>query len=185
MRKIVLIVLLIMTAITVSITFAQAETPAESSADNACFAGGLLEGKCDWPTEAETLWAWTCGWYIARAENGVPTWCNYTERMISAPFVLPNIIVGICYMGVSGDWPQITFFASLNSYENVTILTTSIAPCTGNIRYATVVAAPDVSSAIAICQGVDVRFTGAILVPPLYNQHNVSDVISGVLYECS
>jgi len=63
-----------------------------SPEDNACNAGGSLEGKCDWPTEAEDQWAWTCGWYIARVDTGeftvndVPAWCNY--------FVAPQIV---CY----------------------------------------------------------------------------------------
>jgi len=41
----------------------------ESPAENACYAGGEMEGKCDWPTEEETEWAWNCGWYYAAVQS--------------------------------------------------------------------------------------------------------------------
>jgi hypothetical protein len=52
-----------------SLTVAQS-TPAEDPKDNACYAGGAWEGKCDWPTDAEDEWAWNCGWYYARIIDG-------------------------------------------------------------------------------------------------------------------
>ncbi|MCU0464521.1 MAG: hypothetical protein MUF38_08105 [Anaerolineae bacterium] len=60
--------------------------PASNERANACYTGGSLEGKCDWPTEAETEWAWTCGWYIIRAEANptsyVPATCNFFVEII-------------------------------------------------------------------------------------------------------
>lgn len=37
----------------------------EDSSENACYTGGVWEGRCDWPTDAEDAWAWNCGWYYA------------------------------------------------------------------------------------------------------------------------
>jgi hypothetical protein len=83
MLKVRLLVLLTALFAVTLASAAQDENTVESPDENACYAGGSLEGKCDWPTEAEDEWAWTCGWYIARAERGtisessVPNWCNY------------------------------------------------------------------------------------------------------------
>lgn len=35
-----------------------------TAADNACYEGGVMAGKCT------TDWHWTCGWYLARFTNG-------------------------------------------------------------------------------------------------------------------
>jgi hypothetical protein len=45
-------------------------TPAEDPKDNVCYAGGVWESRCDWPTDAEDEWAWNCGWYYARVLDG-------------------------------------------------------------------------------------------------------------------
>jgi hypothetical protein len=82
-----LMLLMVLFALTLA-SAAQDENTGESPEDNACYAGGSLEGKCDWPTDAEDEWAWTCGWYIARAERGiiaessVPNRCNYFTTAI-------------------------------------------------------------------------------------------------------
>lgn len=52
-----LIFSLLMTPFAASITFAQ---EGSQSDDNACFSGGVMEGKCD------TDWEWMCGYYLAR-----------------------------------------------------------------------------------------------------------------------
>lgn len=36
-----------------------------SPTDNECYAGGVLEGKCDSP------WLWNAGWYLARFNQGL------------------------------------------------------------------------------------------------------------------
>ncbi|MEO1288622.1 MAG: hypothetical protein AAFV93_12705, partial [Chloroflexota bacterium] len=45
---------------------------------NACFAGGVLEGRCNDDldgdgiiTDVETNWAWNCGWYLIRYNDGM------------------------------------------------------------------------------------------------------------------
>ncbi|MCU0466596.1 MAG: hypothetical protein MUF38_18770 [Anaerolineae bacterium] len=84
------------------ISTAQEESPSE----NACYAGGAWEGKCDWPDDTErTEWAWTCGHYYARVLTGraaltnVPVWCGLgmAETVTPEPFVL---CVGL---SVAGD----------------------------------------------------------------------------------
>lgn len=60
--------------------------PAVNPDANACYTGGSLAGKCDWPTEAEDEWAWNCGWYVIRAEagilNSIPETCGELEAQI-------------------------------------------------------------------------------------------------------
>lgn len=97
-----------------------------SPEDNACNAGGSLEGKCDWPTDAEDQWAWNCGWYIARVDTGVftvndvPAWCNY--------FVAPQIV---CYD--STDLGQIDFVLTgpLNTVGNAQGYASFDGSCSG------------------------------------------------------
>jgi hypothetical protein len=64
----------------------QPNDPAVNPDANACYTGGSLAGKCDWPTEAEDEWAWDCGWYIIRAEAGIfdsiPETCGELEEQI-------------------------------------------------------------------------------------------------------
>jgi hypothetical protein len=61
-------------------SFAQSsEAPSEplTRADNECYTGGTMEGRCDngfradgTVTEADIAWAWACGWYMARFNDG-------------------------------------------------------------------------------------------------------------------
>jgi hypothetical protein len=70
MKRVLITLFVLVAALSVaSLTLAQS-TPAETPTENACYAGGAWDGKCDWPTEAEDNWAWTCGWYYARVIDG-------------------------------------------------------------------------------------------------------------------
>jgi hypothetical protein len=60
MKHILICILLLMV---VSIPLYAQETPE----DNECYDGGTMAGKCD------TDWAWTCGWYLARFNQGIFT----------------------------------------------------------------------------------------------------------------
>ena len=49
----------------------------ETRADNECYSGGRMAGKCDngfhadgSVTSDEVAWAWRCGWYMARFNDG-------------------------------------------------------------------------------------------------------------------
>ena len=97
MKQIVTTFLVLAAAIGVfSIAFAQTD----AAKDNACYAGGAWEGKCDWPTEAETEWAWNCGWYYARVFDGrlsatqAPADCKFLVTFIpptAVPFPTSTI----------------------------------------------------------------------------------------------
>jgi hypothetical protein len=70
MKRVLITLFVLVAALSVAnLTLAQTE-PAQTPTENACYAGGAWEGKCDWPTDAEDDWAWTCGWYYARLIDG-------------------------------------------------------------------------------------------------------------------
>lgn len=101
MKQIVTAFLVLAAAIGVfSIAFADNSTLSDAAKDNACYAGGAWEGKCDWPTEAETEWAWNCGWYYARVFDGrlsatqAPADCKFLVTFIpptAVPFPTSTI----------------------------------------------------------------------------------------------
>lgn len=101
MKRYTTVLLTCFVVLLMSLAVMAQDAPADGSpADNACFEGGSLAGKCDWPTAAERDWAWTCGWYIARVESGelapsdVPAWCFYT---MTADGGSGTYVVGKCY----------------------------------------------------------------------------------------
>jgi hypothetical protein len=82
-------------------------------ADNECYDGGTLEGKCNTldvngdyvVDQRDTDWMWTCGWYLARFNDGrmrrlqVPEGC----RIILGIFIHhPRPLTE----GSSASWPQ-------------------------------------------------------------------------------
>jgi hypothetical protein len=48
-------------------------SPQDNERANACYDGASMEGKCD------TEWAWVCGWYIIRFDDGI-----YTNEQVPA-----------------------------------------------------------------------------------------------------
>jgi hypothetical protein len=91
----------------ISVSQAQSGSGAkEDPAENACYAGGALEGKCDWPTEAESEWAWNCGYYYAQYQRGLisasqaPSWCG---SMFPALWLNTCIAVGPDSVRLVGD----------------------------------------------------------------------------------
>jgi hypothetical protein len=118
-----------------------------SPEDNACNAGGSLEGKCDWPTDAEDDWAWDCGWYIARVDTGeftindVPEWCNY--------FAAPQVV---CYDSASLGQLDFMLSAPLNTVENVSGFASVDGSCSGPVvKRETIVSAANASAANVAC----------------------------------
>lgn len=74
---VLLLMVSLMSAITVQAQDAGATPEPGSRADNECYAGGTMAGKCDngfhndgSTTPAEVEWAWRCGWYMARFNDG-------------------------------------------------------------------------------------------------------------------
>lgn len=106
-------------------------TTAESPEDNACYTGGSLEGKCDWPTEKEDEWAWDCGWYIARYDTGVftlgqiPEWCNYF-------IATEDVIETICYDSSLSGQPDIMLTGPIDTPGNLTGFNSTDGSCSGN-----------------------------------------------------
>ncbi len=126
--------------------------------DNACDEGGSLEGKCDWPTDEEDAWAWTCGWYIAQFENGaivlseVPEWCNYG----AAPATL-------CYNSSAPGQRDFSLIGALNSEGNAGGYETYDGICAGPVVQAdTIVLATSESGAITKCVNLNPAFNFAV-----------------------
>jgi hypothetical protein len=89
MKNLFLVLLIFAFALPFMAQEAETEEPEPyTHADNECYAGGTMEGRCNQDTngdgtvsQAEIDWAWNCGWYIARYNDGlftradVPSWC--------------------------------------------------------------------------------------------------------------
>lgn len=60
MKRVLLLILVFALLIPIGITTAQEPG---TKADNACYEGGSMAGKCD------TEWEWVCGYYLARWES--------------------------------------------------------------------------------------------------------------------
>ncbi|MEM9955831.1 MAG: hypothetical protein AAF846_29800 [Chloroflexota bacterium] len=99
MRKFILVVVMLcMTALAVVTSLAQDASPTDNDPTinddaNACFAGGVLEGRCNDDldgdgviTDVETNWAWNCGWYLIRYNNGM---YNRDDVPITCQIMLP------------------------------------------------------------------------------------------------
>lgn len=87
MRKIVLILVVLLLAVT--LTYAQ--EPDASPSENACNPGGALEGKCN------SEWHWTCGWYLAQFYEGkaasVPSDCQILVDVLPPDLQKPGALV--------------------------------------------------------------------------------------------
>lgn len=69
MKRMALLIILLLSSIFVGVVSAQEDT--EDPNENACYAGGDLEGKCGvFETEEEIEWAWNCGHYYAQYIGG-------------------------------------------------------------------------------------------------------------------
>lgn len=78
-----------------------------SRADNECYAGGTMEGKCGGngfhadgsSTPAEVEWAWKCGYYMARFNDGkisrsdVPSECGILLPPPSNPAIVTECVL--------------------------------------------------------------------------------------------
>lgn len=152
-----LVLLIALFALTLA-SAAQEETVTELPEDNACYAGGSLEGKCDWPTDAEDEWAWTCGWYIARAENGViwradvPEWCNYFTNPAFTP---------VCYPSSEPEFPDLEMIAPVDTRNNGRFYISTDGTCSGDYLAFTVIAAPPVEESLEMAYEKCASITGA------------------------
>ena len=97
-----------------------------TSDDNECYTGGTMAGKCDngfhadgSVTAAEVEWAWNCGWYMARFNDGtidreqVPDECESLLPGIPViPTLAPTAILptatpsAVCGIFFNGDYTE-------------------------------------------------------------------------------
>lgn len=168
-RKLFVFMLIIAACFGEISAFAQADT-AES---NACDAGGVWEGKCDWPTEAEREWAWTCGWYVARYEAGiiteVPVWCNYA--------VLTPFTPSACFVSHTG-WRDFRLVGPLNTINNAEFYSTMDGTCqvedlTSPFFIITIAGSPIADEIDIICDAISPDASG-------YMSHSMATYYSGV-----
>jgi hypothetical protein len=94
MKRFTLLLIAIIALLSISALAIAEETPVEDPGENACYTGGDLEGKCDWPTYEEDEWAWACGYYYAAllsvriTESEFPEWCE--PLLAKANLVIPT-----------------------------------------------------------------------------------------------
>jgi hypothetical protein len=69
------LVLILLIFLLVPLSGSAREPDAGTRADNECYEGGTMEGKCD------TLWAWIGGWYVARYNQGI-----FTREQVPATY---------------------------------------------------------------------------------------------------
>jgi hypothetical protein len=120
---------------------------AEDPSENACYAGGLLAGKCDWPTEAEDEWAWNCGWYIAQAIGGkIP--------LSGIPSDCPGAIsyFGTCYDSSVAGKPDIRDIAAPGTAGGLVAYASTNGSCSGGqIATYSIVIGTSPDSALSAC----------------------------------
>lgn len=151
MKRISLILLIVILA-ALPLASAYAEDPAiGSKEDNACNAGGSLEGKCD------TAWAWVCGWYLARYQAGI------IPNVISACSILvppaPEAEAAAeefatCYEGTIHD---LVFTGPLNTLNNGYYTVGSLNGCADVFNlFRNVISAPSMVDAQIVATGLGV-----------------------------
>ena len=96
MKKLRLIALVLVVLMVGALSLVQAQED-----DNACYAGGALDGRC------ESAWDWICGYYLQQWEaaggwNGnyaFPDWCDPDSLLPLRPEVPPGDPVSLisCY----------------------------------------------------------------------------------------
>jgi hypothetical protein len=138
---------------------AQTAVPTESPLDNACYTGGSMEGKCDWPTQDEEDWAWNCGWYVARYDQGlftpnqVPEWCNF--------FFLDEGAPTTCFE-FEGYFEFVGPFNTLNNTADYGGDETCTSP---DAQLYTTVTAADETAADDACAALSKSFGGVVHLP--------------------
>jgi hypothetical protein len=125
MKKLLLILVLLSFALPVAAQEQAAEEPEPyTRADNECYEGGTMEGQCNRDidgdgvvSQSEIDWAWNCGWYMSRFNDGVftrgevPSWCAIllpplNERELNTANITgpgANCITTVV-LNVSGTW---------------------------------------------------------------------------------
>lgn len=142
MKRVVMLLMLMMSIVFTGAVFAQ-DTDAEDPKENACYTGGDLEGKCDWPTEAEDEWAWECGYYYAGFMSGkfseTPERCDILFATVEEGVAPVDLCIRI-EMGADGrdafPFSEVKLTGYANQPGNATLYTyltrIAIDPCDDN-----------------------------------------------------
>lgn len=161
--KLKTLVILVLTALLGVVSLAAAQTPAdEDPTQNICYDGGLWEGKCNWPTEAETEWAWTCGWHLAQSIAGripasaVPSYCPSLVSVIAGITPEPEPEPEIPFVGClnSTDPAQYDLGATgaINTLDNAASYGSTDGSCSaGQLGTVTIVSGSTPVNALAQC----------------------------------
>lgn len=162
MKKLVLLVILLL-AFPI-LVHAQEPEPG-TAADNACYTGGVMEGKCD------TDWEWTCGYYLARWISAGEWFGNYPMPTSCASLLPPPpmgsaVTLTLTSVCLTSGFGPFLFTGTPNSSPNGGFYST--AGCTGIlIVEGTLVEAPDISAANLICTNIlsarGISHMGAVL----------------------
>lgn len=126
---------------------AQAQEPQiGTAADNACNTGGAMARQCD------NLWAWTCGWYLARFTSGQFSRAQVLDtcQKLLPPLPVPAeaTTTRFCFRETFFDFSVVL----PPFYNNLTEYASADGSCSGApVAYETVVIAPDAATAFALC----------------------------------
>lgn len=141
MKRLMTLFALVLTLLSMTVLTAAQDEPVtnEDPTENACYEGGLLEGKCDWPTDAEDEWAWNCGWHLASVlsrrstVDQFPADCGFfTELYACAVMLVPDELVGeIDLEGFTGL--DFRLIGPLNTVDNAEFFLTNNQTCVGSL----------------------------------------------------
>ena len=158
-RLLVFLVLLFVFVSVSSLAFAQEDT-------NACLTGGSREGRCDFPTDAEDEWAWTCGYYVGLFDNGeipadaIPDWCYYPQPDAGVSFLCEahsNFILAD---------KDVQLVGPLNTSDNMIVYLSGDGSCSGDIYGSlTLVQAADRPQARVVCAAISPIWINAVSFP--------------------
>ena len=123
-------------------------------ADNECYEGGTMAGKCD------NEWLWKAGWEIARFNDGRLTreQVNEAWRFLLPPPVeeVPGVtgLVPGCYQSFDRSY-DLEYFGPINTAHNSLMWDSSDGSCSGNIVYEdAIIYATSLSEALDLCEMV-------------------------------
>ncbi|MCU0476314.1 MAG: hypothetical protein MUC99_09420 [Anaerolineae bacterium] len=132
-------IVLVLALVSLTSAALAADDTTEDPRENACYAGGTLEGKCDWPTDAEDEWAWNCGWYLAAYENGRASADSLPETCKILIDQAPS-----CYFSTTLSEFDFRLVGALDTLLNAEAYFSTDGTCSGGVAaYGTLVVSDD------------------------------------------
>lgn len=140
MKRLITLFALVLTLMSMTVLAAAQDEPVatEDPTENACYDGGLLEGKCDWPTDAEDEWAWNCGWHLASVLSRrstveqFPADCGFFAELYACAVIrVPDELADdIEFAGFGGL--DFRLIGPLNTADNAEFFMTNNQTCVGS-----------------------------------------------------